>query len=216
MKRIAASGTSLVCALLFLTACSSAYYSAYEKFGVYKRDLLKKNVIAARDEQKEAQQEFKDALTRLKEITNFDGGELEKRYRGLQADFDDASSQVTAVHERIGKVEDVAKDLFVEWEKEIQEIGTESLRATSRRQLRDTRDRYEEMIAALKKAESSMDPVLRQLKDYVLALKHSLNAQAVAALKGESANIQSEINRLIQDMNRSIAQADEFVKQMPE
>jgi hypothetical protein len=216
MKRFAAFGTSMVCALLFLAACSSAYYSAYEKFGVYKRDLLKKNVIAARDEQKQAQEEFKDALTRLKEITNFEGGELEKRYRGLQADYDDAASQVNAVHERIEKVEDVAKDLFAEWEKEIQEIGTESLRATSRRQLRDTRDRYGEMIAALKKAESSMDPVLRQLKDYVLALKHSLNAQAVAALKGESANIQIEINRLIQDMNRSIAQADEFVKQLPE
>jgi hypothetical protein len=215
MKPLALLGT-LICTQLILSGCSSAYYSAYEKFGVYKRDLLKKNVIAARDEQKDAQQEFKDALTRLKEITNFEGGELEKRYRGLQADYDDAASQVNAVHDRIEKVEDVAKDLFVEWEKEIQEIGTESLRATSRRQLRDTRDRYEEMIAALKKAESSMDPVLRQLKDYVLALKHSLNAQTVAALKGESANIQLEINRLIQDMNRSIAQADEFVKQLPE
>ena len=206
----------MVCALLFLTACSSAYYSAYEKFGVYKRDLLKKNVIAARDEQKDAQEEFKDALTRLKEITNFEGGELEKRYRGLQSDYDDAASRVSFVHERIQKVETVAKDLFAEWEKEIQEIGTESLKASSRRQLRDTRARYDEMVVALKKAESSMDPVLRQLKDYVLALKHSLNAQAVAALKGESANIQSDINRLIEDMNRSIARADEFVKQLPE
>lgn len=215
MKRFGV-GFSLICTLLFFTACKSAYYSAFEKFGVYKRDLLKKNVVAARDEQKEAQQEFKDALTRLKEITNFEGGELEKRYRGLQSDYDDAASRVKGVHERIEKVESVANDLFAEWEKEDQEIKTESLRATSRRQLRETRDRYDEMIAALKQAESSMDPVLGKLHDYVLALKHSLNAQAVAALKGESANIQVEINRLLEDMNRSIARADEFVKQMPE
>ncbi|MEO5802116.1 MAG: DUF2959 family protein, partial [Verrucomicrobiota bacterium] len=168
MKRLTAYGIALVCALFFLTACKNTVYSAYEKFGVYKRDLLKKNVIAARDEQKDAQQEFKDALTRLKEITNFEGGELEKRYRGLQSDYDDAASQVKGVHERIGKVEDIAKDLFVEWEKENQQIGTESLRASSHRQLRETRDRYQEMIAALKKAESSMDPVLRKLHDYVL------------------------------------------------
>ena len=216
MKRLIASGISLVCALFLLTGCKSAVYSAYEKFGVYKRDLLKKNVIAARDEQKETQQEFKDALTRLKEITKFEGGELEKRYRELQSDYDGAASQVQSVHDRIGKVESVARDLFIEWEKEIQEIGTDSLRASSQRQLRETRRRYDEMISALKKAESSMDPILRKLHDYVLALKHSLNAQAVAALKGESMDIQSEITRLLEDMNRSIARADEFVKQLPE
>jgi hypothetical protein len=57
-----------------------------------------------------------------------------------------------------------------------------------------------------------MDPVLRQLNDYVLYLKHNLNAQAIASLKGEAASIQNEISRLIEQMNKSIARADEFVK----
>ena len=119
---------------LWLTlGCKSTYYSAYETFGVYKRDLLKKRVVAARDAQKDAQQEFKDALTRLKEITGFEGGELEKRYRQLQSDYDAANSRVQAVHKRVEAVETVGKDLFAEWEKENQEIGTSSLRATSRR-----------------------------------------------------------------------------------
>src|SRR5439155_13627627 len=63
--------------LLLLASCKSTYYSLYEKFGVYKRDLLKKQVIATRDEEKATQQQFKDALTRLKELTGFQGGELE-------------------------------------------------------------------------------------------------------------------------------------------
>ena len=77
--------------LIACASCRSAYYAAYEKFGVYKRDLLKKRVVAARDEQKEASVEFKDALTRLKEITKFDGGKLESQYRQLQSDYDDCS-----------------------------------------------------------------------------------------------------------------------------
>ena len=190
-------------------------YSAYEKVGIYKRDLLKKRVVAARDEQKDAQQEFKDALTRLKELTQFEGGELEKRYRGLQSDYDDAASRVTAVHKRVADVETVAKDLFAEWEKENREIETPSLREVSRKQLVDTRNRYEDMLAALKRAEQSMDPVLRKFHDYVLALKHTLNAQAVASLAGESAKIQADIARLIEEMNASIARADEFVRQIP-
>ena len=68
------------------------------------------------------------------------------------------------------------------------------------------------MLAALKKAEGSMNPVLVQFKDHVLYLKHNLNAQAIASLKGEGANIQDDIAKLIAEMNRSIAQADEFVK----
>lgn len=209
-------GIWLSCCLLGLTSCKSAYYSAYEKIGVYKRDLLKKRVVAARDAQKETQQEFKDALTRLKELTHFEGGELETHYRQLQSDYDRAALGVQAVHKRVESVQTVANDLFGEWEKENQEIGTASLRVTSREQLTATRRRYEEMLVTLKKAETTMEPVLNKLRDYVLALKHSLNAQAMAALKGEAINIQAEIGRLLEDMNVSIARADEFIKALPQ
>src|SRR5437762_14165660 len=112
----------LLVLLVSLTACRGVVYSTYEKFGVYKRDLLKKRVVSARDEEKGAQQEFKDALTHLKEIINFEGGELEKRYRLLQSDYDDAASRVTAVHKRVHDVETVAGDLLAEWEKENRQI----------------------------------------------------------------------------------------------
>ncbi len=212
MKRTFAWLPALVVLLLALTSCKSVYYGAYEKFGVYKRDLLKKRVVAARDEQQAASVEFKDALTRLKELTKFDGGKLEARYRQLQGDYDDCAKRVEAVRSRIRDVESVAEDLFTEWEKEIKQIGTDSLRANSRRQLADTRIRYDEMIAALKKAEATMPPVLAKFHDYVLALKHTLNAAAISSLQGESAVIQADITRLIGDMTNSIARADEFLK----
>jgi hypothetical protein len=214
MKRLLLGGL-LIVSLASLTSCRSMVYSAYEKVGVYKRDLLKKRVVAARDEEKGAQQEFKDALTRLKELTGFDGGELEKRYRQLQSDYDDSASRVAAVHKRVRDVETVAGDLFAEWEKENGQIETDSLRQVSRQQLNDTRYRYDEMLSALKRSEQSMDPVLHKLHDYVLALKHTLNAQAIAALGGESAKIQADVSQLIQDMNTSIASADEFIRRMP-
>jgi hypothetical protein len=217
MKRfpwIALSMLAAVC-VLNVTGCRSAYYSAYEKFGVYKRDLLKKRVIAARDDQKDAQTQFKDALTRLKEITKFDGGNLEKSYNSLKGEYDDCVEQAESVRKRIREVESVAGDLFTEWEKEIDLIGTPSLRDASRQQLRTTRQRYDELHRALVSAERTMAPVLKQFNDYVLYLKHSLNAEAIASLKGEAASISTEINRLIEQMNQSIARADEFVKAMP-
>jgi len=203
--------TAVVVAIL-TAGCRSAYYATYEKFGVYKRDLLKKRVTAARDDQKEAQEQFKDALTRLKEITKFDGGRLERAYNSLKGEYDDCVSKSQDVRKRIRDVETVAEDLFEEWEKEIGQINTPSLRDSSREQLAATRQRYNELHRALKSAEQSMTPVLSQFSDYVLYLKHNLNAQAIASLKGETSNIQQEITRLIEQMNASIARADEFIK----
>ncbi len=205
---------ALLAAALILntTGCSSVYYAAYEKVGVYKRDLLKKRVIEARDDQKEAQQQFKDALTQLKEITKFDGGEAERAYRSLQSEYDDCVSQAETVRKRIRAVETVSSDLFAEWDRENGEISTPSLQSASRQQLAATRQRYNELHAALVNAEESMNPVLRQFKDYVLYLKHNLNAQAIASLNGEATSIQADIARLIDQMNQSIARADEFVK----
>ncbi len=203
----------LVC-LILITGCRSTYYATYEKFGVYKRDLLKKDVLKARDAQAGAQQQFKDAMTRLKEITKFDGGDLEKNYIALKKDYSECASRAEAVHKRVREVETVSADLFAEWEKEIQQIGTASLRDASKQQLTTTRQKYGGLHSALKSAEESMDPVLKQFNDYVLYLKHNLNAQAIASLKGEATNIQTEISRLIEQMNQSIARADEFVKSM--
>jgi hypothetical protein len=195
--------------------CRSAYYSALEKFGVYKRDLLKKRVIAARDDEKAASEQFKDALTRLRELYNFQGGDLEKAYNTVNREYERSAARAEDVHPRVKDVETVAGDLFDEWQKEIQEISTPKLREGSREKLRETRARYEEMHTALKRAEQSMDPVLTRFHDHVLYLKHNLNAAAIASLKGETTDIQNEIAKLLQDMNTAISQADRFIQAMP-
>jgi hypothetical protein len=195
-------------------AARNATYSAYEMVGIEKRDLLKRRVETARKDQKEAGKDFEDALTRLKAVYGFKGGELENKYDELNKSYDRANYRAEAVHESVQKVETVARDLFNEWEKEIDEIETASLKAKSREQLASTQKRYSEMHANLKASESKMDPILHKLKDHVLFLKHNLNAQAIASLKGEALNIQKEIESLIQDMNKSIDSADRFIKTM--
>lgn len=201
----------LILALLVVSGCRSAYYSTMEKFGVYKRDLLKKSVVAARDEEKAAGQQFTNALTRLKELYGFEGGDLEKTYNGLDREYERSVDRANAVHKRIKDMETVAGDLFTEWEKEIQQISSAQLQQSDRDKLRETRSRYDELHSSLKRAEQSMDPVLTRLHDQVLYIKHNLNAAAIASLKGETLNIQMDISKLLADMNAAISQADSFI-----
>lgn len=211
--RRAALTALFVCALA-LTGCRSTYYTVMETFGKHKRDLLRDSLADAGEAQQEATEQFKDALTQLKELTGFDGGELEKRYNSFKAEYDACEEAAGNVSGRIRKVEQIAGDLFGEWERELNQISSPNLRADSRRKLGQTKARFESLRTALVKAESSMPPVLTQMKDYVLYLKHNLNAVAIGSLKTEAENISAEVNRLIGDMNRSIQQTESFVKEL--
>lgn len=210
----------LLLSLFFLTSsCKSSVekavrdtkYSALEMFGLQKRDLLKKEVENARDEQKEATEEFKDALEKLKTLYKVEKGPFDDAYENLSASYEDAKKQAAEVSSSIKKVETVAGDLFLEWEKEMNEIQTPELKVQSAQSLNLTKKKYSEMIVVLKASEKRIQPILSKLKDHVLFLKHKLNAKAIGSLQGESMRIQVQIEQLVEDINKAIKAADQFI-----
>ena len=52
------------------------------------------------------------------------------------------------------------------------------------------------------------------LQDQVLYLKHNLNARAIDGLKGELRTIETNVARLIRDMEASIAQSEAFIAEL--
>ena len=212
MNRAIKLGGVALLGVLAGVGCRTAYYSMWEKLGREKRDLLRSNVEKARDEQKEASEQFKDAYTRLKEMYGFEGGRLEKGYNRFKDEYEDCVTRADDVRDRIRKVETIAGDLFKEWEQEMRAISDPTLRADSRRKLLESQAKYDSLHVSMKRAEQSMEPILTKFHDQVLYLKHNLNAQAIGALKGEAVKIETEISRLLADMNASIAEADAFIK----
>ncbi|MFA5260764.1 MAG: DUF2959 family protein [Candidatus Omnitrophota bacterium] len=198
------------------SGCQTVYNTTMEKvFGYEKRQLLTKAVASLRKDEQKAQQEFKDAMTQLKELYGFQGDKLEDTYNKFKAAYDDATSQSDVVHNRIQNMENIAGSMFSEWEKEIKQYSNPTFAADSKRNLAETKSRYSQLLKAVRASEESMKPVLTQLKDHVLYLKHNLNAAAIGSLKGEALSIQSQIEQLIERMNTSIAEADAFIKNMP-
>lgn len=208
------TGLLAVAACVALSGCQSAYYGAWEKLGVEKRDILVDRVENAKESQEEAQEQFADALEEFSALINFNGGELEDVYDELNGEFQDSQAAAAEVTARIDKVESVAEALFSEWEDELEKYDSDKLRRSSAEKLRATRRQYETMIKAMRKAESRMEPVLTALQDNVLYLKHNLNASAVGALEGELKTIQQDVSRLINEMKASVAESDAFIRTM--
>jgi len=204
----------IIASLLSLTACQSAYYTAWEKLGVEKRDILVDRVEDARDSQTDAQKQFASPLAEFTSLINFDGGDLESVYDGLNSQYLESEAAAKAVSKRIDKVESVAEALFSEWEEELNLYTNAKLKRDSQGKLRETQTQYKSMLRAMRKVESSMPPVLSALQNNVLYLKHNLNASAIGALQGEFSVIKSDVNNLIKEMNAAIEQSDSFIAAM--
>ncbi|AWL10836.1 hypothetical protein HMF8227_00330 [Saliniradius amylolyticus] len=208
MKRL----LTLMATMLVLAGCQSAYYAAMEKVGFEKRDILVDRVEDARDAQEDAQQQFSSALEEFSHLIDFDGGELQTVYNNLKDEYEASQASAERVSERIDSIEDVAGDLFAEWEQELAQYSNESLRRDSRRKLSETERRYQNLIRSMRRAESRMEPVLTALNDNVLYLKHNLNANAIGALQSELGSIRNDVDQLIKEMNSAIAESNDFIQ----
>ena len=197
-----------------LTACQSAYYSTMEKFGIHKREILVDKVSDARDAQKDGQKEFKSALAQFKALTSFDGGNLEKTYNKLNTHYESSIDAANKIKARIDDVESVSKALFEEWEQELSRYSNGQLRQNSQQQLKQTKNNYQNLISAMRSAESRLSPVLEKMEDHVLYLKHNLNARAISGLKSEEATIDRQVNDLIKALEKSIIESERFIKDM--
>lgn len=194
--------------------CSSAYYNTMEKLGVHKRDIMVDRVEDARDSQKAAEKQFASALEEFKYVVAVDGGNLESVYKKLNSEYEDSKSAAEDIRKRIEGIESVSKALFKEWEQELKQYSNKQLRSESQRKLKDTKNKYEQMIAAMRKTESRLDPVLQAMNDQVLYLKHNLNARAIQSLKQEVVKIDKDVDILLAAIRTSVAEADAFIKEM--
>lgn len=199
---------------LLIASCQQAYYSTLESFGYHKRDILVKRVGEARDSQEQAKEQFRSALDKFRSVLKVEGGPLEDKYDKLQAELDRSETKANDVHKRVADVDDVAQALFKEWEGELRDYSNPDLARESKRELGETRDRYAQLIGAMKRAEGKIEPVLVVFRDQVRFLKHSLNAQAIASVQTELTSVQSNVDSLVKEMETSIAEADSFIKTM--
>lgn len=201
-------------AVVALASCATAYYRTLETFGIEKRDILVDRVENARDAQTEAKEQFSSALEQYRAVVDVDAGSLEEMYDRLNDEFERSQDRADAVRERIDAVQSVAEDLFEEWEDEIEEYSDPELRRQSQRLLAETQNEYGDVLTAMRRAEETMDPVLILFNDQVLFLRHNLNARAIGALENELDNIERATTALIEEMERSIAEASRFIEEM--
>lgn len=199
---------------LILSSCSTIYYNFWETFGKEKRDLLQSKMESANSTQKKIEKEFKDNLERIRSEYSFKEGELESTYDSISDDYDDAKNKADKYSGEIEKAQDIANDLFSEWNKEAYELSNKKYRSKSLKKLRLTKIQFNKSIKSMKKVESSLNKILKRYKDQVVFLKHNLNAKVVGDLRTELKSIEKDIGSLIVEIGDSTAKAENFISSL--
>ena len=209
--------TGVIAALLTLAVgCSSVQYSALEKVGIHKRDILVDNVEEARDSQAETREQLVTAYEELSTLIGFDGGELETQYKRLSREVERSQDSIDELDGHLSDIDRVSEDLFEEWEAELGQYNSAALRSDQARKLKLSRKQFATMRDRMQTARDRVDPVMAVLNDNVLYLKHSLNAKALDALRGQASMLEGQVDALIRDMQVAIDEADAFIANMRE
>ena len=207
--------TSLL--MLMLGACGTAQkaqYSALEKVGIHKRDILVDRIEKTSETQEQTKQQFQSAYQHLAGLIKVDDQGLEKKYKNLAAAVKASEDKANELQQRVKSVDKVAQDLFTEWQQELDQYQSARLRQTSERNLQSTKLRYAGLYQKMQAAQQRVEPVLEVLQDNTLYLKHNLNARAVSSLSGEVLLIEGKVAQLIKQMELSIDESNSFVRAM--
>lgn len=201
-----------------LAGCTSTVekvqYAAWEKVGVHKRDILVDRIKDTAEAQEETKQEFKSAYEELATLIQVDDKGLADKYKKISTAYERSEESSESLKKHIASVDRVANNLFAEWEQELGQYTSESLRKSSAANLAKTKKRYAAIYKAMQDSYKTIPPVLNILRDNTLYLKHNLNANAISSIQGEVKSIKGKVNTLIKEMEASIAESQQFINQM--
>jgi hypothetical protein len=201
----------LIVFTLLIAGCQSTYYKAMATLGKEKRDILVQRIKEAKKDQDQTKQQLQTTMESFQALTGFQGGSLERNYKRLNSDYENAASQAGKLHDKVQSINQVSNDLFREWQGEISAMGNGKLKSQDTVMLRDAKARQATYLRAMRKTEDQINPVLKAFRDQVLFLKHNLNSRAIGSLKSTSANLQSDVAELIQSIDASSQEADKLI-----
>lgn len=152
--------TGVVCALFVaLTGCASVQYSALEKVGIHKRDILVDRVEDARDAQTETREQLVSAYEELSELVGHEGGDLEDKYDRLSKEVERSRDETGDLDEHLSDIDRVSEDLFDEWQSELELYSSAALRSDQEQKLKLARRQYSAMRERMQTARNRVDPV---------------------------------------------------------
>ena len=101
-----------------------------------------------------------------------------------------------------------AQKFFGQWEKELAEYSSDSMREKSSARLDAAKQKFKTLGETLGEARKAFEPLVQSLNDQILYLGRDLSPEAVADLEDEAAELNKQAEDVMAKINDLLAKAD--------
>lgn len=178
--------------------------------GTEKRDLLVSKIETTKEAQEVSKKEARDVLEQVRKKYGLKDREIEQFYDYLKSDFEDLEGQAQGLKNKAEDVRTIAGDLFKEWEQEAYTFKNKNYKRQSLTKLGETKKKFYALSKSMEASEKQLDQVVATLRDQVLFVKHNLNAKTLITFENEFGKIETEIEKLILKIDKSISATQDF------
>jgi hypothetical protein len=157
-----------------------------------------------------ARLELGETLDGYNQILDGEATDNRAAYKQLQKALAKSEKSAAAVGTSVGKMEEVAAEFFSSWESSLAGFSSDDLRARSEERMKDTRKRYDGILAAASESREAFGPFVTQLKDQILFLGHDLNPSALEALAPDAKKLNEQADKVFARVDKTIETAGEY------
>lgn len=178
---------------------------------VRQTEKLAKTAEALIEEVEAAQLQVRATLDSYSLLVRGGATDLRKPYRTLDRDIDKCEKRREQVQRRADAAKKEADAYFRGWAASLPLISSEELRERSETRLRDSRSRFDGILAAGRRASASYEPLLVKLRDQWTYLGHDLNPSGLASLRPDAQQLGEEGTQLLVEIDQSLREARNYV-----
>lgn len=181
----------------------------FDSFSRNRMEVLVRQVTSAKDAHVAATDQIVDTL-KLVRRRAWTGAAPQEAYDLVRRALATCESRYHTAKLRRERMEATARDFFDQWGLELEEYADETLRAESRRNLNDFKDRLKVVVRQMEDSEDEMDKVIGVVQDQMLFIKHHRTSPALPPRPGPEVEPVVQSETLVNMTSLTVLRADDF------
>jgi hypothetical protein len=170
---------------------------------------LKKSADAAESSIAEVLEHVEGMLGSYNVILGGTSKNVQSDYKKLANALSGTDKKIQHANKQLESLGKQANKFFIQWEKELAEYSSDSMREKSSARLEASKEKSRNLAATLKEASTAFEPLMQNLNDQILYLGRDLSPEAIAELQDEAAELNQQAEDVTATVKDLLARADE-------
>jgi len=134
---------------------------------------------------------------------------VQSDYKKLANALNGTDKKIQSASKGMDSLGKQANKFFIQWEKELAEYSSDSMREKSSARLEAAKEKSRNLAATLGEASEAFAPLMQNLHDQILFLGRDLSPEAIADLQDEAAELNQQAEDVTATVKDLLAKADE-------